>query len=218
MRYNPFRPNGLAPRTVFTGRIEETFALERMLFNTLNENPQHFILHGERGIGKSSLLYIHQLIAGGKIGGLEGRRYNFLIVPVNLESTDTSDSIVRKLGISLRSTCAANARGKDLLQKSWNLLSRFEAAGFKLRDRATDTVQDPTMTLCEAYSRTCEDIKGFYDGILVVIDEADTAPPSANLGAILKNLSERVTFSGNNVLSIGLAGVSNSVTIFTTVT
>ena len=67
MRYNPFRPNGVAPQTVFTGRIEEVLALEQMLFNTLHGNPQHFILHGERGIGKSSLLHIHRLIAEGRL-------------------------------------------------------------------------------------------------------------------------------------------------------
>ena len=50
MRYNPFRPNSLVTPGMFTGRLEETKALERMLFHTKNGNPHYFLLHGERGI------------------------------------------------------------------------------------------------------------------------------------------------------------------------
>jgi Cdc6-like AAA superfamily ATPase len=213
LRFNPFRPNGFAPRTVFTGRIEETVALERMLFNTLNGNPQHFILHGERGIGKSSLLYIHRLIASGRVARADGEAFNFLVVSLNLDSTDTNETIIRKLGLALRTACAAQSRGKEFLKSAWGLLSRFEAAGVKLRDSAGDDSLDPMMALIEAYSKTCEDIRGFYDGILVIIDEADTAPYTAHLGSTLKALSERVALSDNNVLTIGLAGVSNLVGI-----
>lgn len=213
MKFNPFRPNGFAPRTVFTGRIEETLALEQMLFNTLNNNPQHFILHGERGIGKSSLLQIHRMIATGRIPRDDGKQFNFLVVSLNLDSSDTNETIIRKLGLALRTTCAAQSRGKELLKSAWNLISRFEAAGVKLRDSSGEDALDPMMALTEAYSKTCEDIKSFYDGILVIIDEADTAPSSAHLGSTLKALSERVALSDNNALTIGLAGVSNLVGI-----
>ena len=69
------------------------------------------------------------------------------------------------------------------------------------------------MMLSETYSKTCEDLSGYYDGLLLIIDEADTAPSSAHLGSILKTLTERVSYSENNVLTVGLAGVSNLIQI-----
>jgi hypothetical protein len=209
LRFNPFRPNGFAPSTVFTGRIDETLALEKMLYNTLNGNPQNFILYGERGIGKSSLLHIHRMLADGLIQGNRDVRNNFLVVSLNLESTDTHDTLIRKLGISLRSTCAEAAKGRDILKRSLAFLSRFEAAGVKLRDKPLETSSDPLMELVSAYCQTAEEISGSYDGILVIIDEADTAPSSAHLGATLKSLSERLAVCKNNVVCFGLAGVSN---------
>lgn len=213
LRFHPFRPNGFAPSTVFTGRIDESVALEQMLLNTLNRNPQHFILHGERGIGKSSLLYIHRLIATGDLSGIGGQRYNYLVVSINVEPTETAESLIRKLGLSLRVKCASESNGKEFFKTSLEFLSRFEAAGVRLRSKSENAEHDPMMTLAEAYSKTCEDIKGYYDGILLIIDEADTAPASAHLGAILKSLSERVALCHNNVLAIGLAGVTNLISI-----
>ncbi|QMV18801.1 hypothetical protein GOB94_08990 [Granulicella sp. 5B5] len=189
--------------------MEETWALEQMLFNTLNQNPQHFILHGERGIGKSSLLQIHRMLAVGQISGNSDKANNFLVVTLNLEPTDTHESLIRKLGLSLQTTCAAASKGNEVLKKSLDFLLRFEAAGVKLRDKPARQVVDPLLELTNAYCQTVEDIKGFRDGILVIIDEADTAPASAHLGATLKSLSERVALSSNNVLCFGLAGVSN---------
>jgi len=89
MRFNPFRPGGLVTPGVFTGRIEESKSLERMLFNTQHGNPQHFLLHGERGIGKSSLSYMHELAASGMVTPWDGEEFNFLTVSVVLEPSDT---------------------------------------------------------------------------------------------------------------------------------
>src|SRR5260370_16231571 len=98
LRYNPFCPGGLVPPGVFTGRVEELRALERMLFHTKHGNPQHFLLHGERGIGKSSLLYVHNMAASGRIQGWENQKFNFLTITIVLEPSDTYVTIVRKLG------------------------------------------------------------------------------------------------------------------------
>jgi hypothetical protein len=213
MLFNPFRPNSLIPTGLFTGRYDESVALENMLFNTLNGNPQHFLLHGERGIGKSSLLFIHETTAKGRIKAFDGRTFNFLVVSLNLDSNDTYESVIDKLGQGLKLTCAAASKGKEFLKTAWDFLSRFEAAGIKLRPAETGDPHTPLMNLVHAYANSCEDIKGFYDGILILIDEADKAPVAAQLGSILKTLTERVSRSDNSVLAIGLAGVSSLLSV-----
>lgn len=56
LKYNTFRPNNIITPGMFVGRLEEINAIERCLFQAKNGNPQHFLVQGERGIGKSSLL------------------------------------------------------------------------------------------------------------------------------------------------------------------
>lgn len=206
--YNPFRPNSLAPIGMFEGRHEETNALDNMLLNTSLGNPQNFLLHGERGIGKSSLLFVEEMIASGKAPLPSGDRFNFLVVSLNLDINDTYDSVIRKLARGLEVTCSRAARGRETLRDAWSVISRVEGAGFKLRDKKEADSQAPLLDLCDGFSKTCEEVRGFYDGLLILIDEADKAPVSAALGSTLKTLTERVSRCSNNVLSVGLAGTS----------
>ena len=67
MKFNPFVPNGIAYPGMFTGRVNEIETIEHSLFQTKNENPQHILISGERGIGKSSLLFFADLIARGEV-------------------------------------------------------------------------------------------------------------------------------------------------------
>jgi Holliday junction resolvasome RuvABC ATP-dependent DNA helicase subunit len=55
MKFNPFRPNSIATDDLFQGRMDEMLFIEKSLFQTKNEKPQHFLIEGERGLGKSSL-------------------------------------------------------------------------------------------------------------------------------------------------------------------
>jgi hypothetical protein len=64
-RYNPFRPGSVISPGMFVGRIPEIEVAEAALLQTRAENPQHFIVEGERGIGKSSLfLWLDSLAKG----------------------------------------------------------------------------------------------------------------------------------------------------------
>jgi len=71
LKYNPFQPNTMVAPGMFVGRLEEIDAIEQSLFQAKNGNPQHFLIEGERGIGKSSLLL---LISGYAEGVVESHR------------------------------------------------------------------------------------------------------------------------------------------------
>jgi len=65
MKFNPFKPNSIVTPGMFSGRAHELRAIEQCLYQAKHGNPQHFLLEGERGIGKSSLLlFVHQLANG----------------------------------------------------------------------------------------------------------------------------------------------------------
>jgi hypothetical protein len=209
IRFNPFSPGSLVPEGVFTGRIEESKALERMLFNTKNGNPQHFLLHGERGIGKSSLCYIHDLAASGVIIGWENQRYNFLTVSLILEPSDTYETILRKLGSTLRRRLANHNKLQARARDVWDFLKQWEVMGVKFR--TPEAIATPTELLdelVESYSTASAKIGDTFEGILISIDEADKPPASANLGALLKGFTERLARTSSNTICLGVAGVS----------
>ena len=54
---------------MFVGRLDELDTIERALFQSKNGNPQHFLVQGERGIGKSSLFTFVEAIADGRLKG-----------------------------------------------------------------------------------------------------------------------------------------------------
>jgi hypothetical protein len=181
-----------------------------MLFNTQHGNPQHFLLHGERGIGKSSLSYMHEFAASGQIQPWEGERFNFLTVSLLLEPSDTYISIIRKLGSTLRRSLANHNKLEARAKEVWDFLTRWEVMGVKYRE--LDAAVSPSELLdelAESYSTACSRISDTLAGILVLIDEADKPPATANLGALLKGLTERLTRTTPNTICFGLAGISS---------
>jgi hypothetical protein len=213
MRFNPFSPGSLVPNGVFTGRIEESKALERMLFHTKYGNPQHFLLQGERGIGKSSLMHIHQITASGEIPGWEEEKFNFLTVTVILEPTDTYESIVRKLGAGLRRELTNHRKVQHLLGVGWDFLKKWEVLGVKFKTDLQIAPSELLDELVDSYTRARSQTIELTDGILVMIDEADKPGPEANLGSLLKGFTERIARSQQNQISVGIAGVTGIVDV-----
>ncbi len=56
---------------MFAGRYDELVALEKTLFQTKHGNPTHFLIDGERGIGKSSLFLNLRWVSTGEVAALE---------------------------------------------------------------------------------------------------------------------------------------------------
>ena len=61
---DPFFPNRPVQNPeYFEGRKEQVEEAVDALFQTMNNNPKHFLISGDRGIGKSSLLLQIKLIS-----------------------------------------------------------------------------------------------------------------------------------------------------------
>ena len=65
-------------------------------------------------------------------------------------------------------------------------------------------VEELTFAIAESLKNITTEV----DGILILIDEADKPPVSANLGAFVKLLTERLKLRGCNRVCIGLAGLT----------
>ena len=135
---------------------------------------------------------------------------------LDIESSTTDLGLIRRVELGLKREFS-KADPASFLKKCWEFLQRLEACGVSLRD--SEPATDPETLYDEfAYSlaRTTSQITepdaasvfgAKYDGVLLLIDEADNAEKSLRLGAFLKLLSERVHRAGCNRLMIGLAGM-----------
>jgi Cdc6-like AAA superfamily ATPase len=215
-KVNPFAPNSPVHPGMFVGRAAELVKLESCLAQTKAGNPSNFMLTGERGIGKSSLLNYIKHVAEG-MEGLEQTNVSFLAIDTDLDSNVTQLGLVKKIELGLDRALGKTEAARDFLKHSWDFLKRVEAGGLKLRSE--EPVQGDDLLLEEfAYSladvaeRVCR--KGessvfgaHYDGIIILIDEADNASPQLSLGSFCKLLTERLQRRGCTHIAFGLAGL-----------
>ncbi len=207
-RINPFRPGSIVGPGMFAGRAAELRSLARNLQQTKSGTATSFLVQGERGIGKSSLLFYLQELAGRRVVTESGQAFNFLTVSIGLEPTETQESLIAKLGAELKGVATENKRVKQLLANAWEFLKKWEIAGVKYNglnnsNHPADLLRDLISTLVE----TERELGDEFDGLLFLIDEADKAPATAHLGATLKHVTEQLTKRGAEKIAFGLFGL-----------
>ena len=63
---NPFNPNSIVTPTLFAGRNQQVLNVLKKLSNVREGQHASFILHGERGIGKTALAKLIRHISSSK--------------------------------------------------------------------------------------------------------------------------------------------------------
>jgi len=207
-KINTFRPGSVVSPGMFAGRLDEIRSIERGLVQTKAANPFHFIIEGERGIGKTSLLLLLDIIATGKVNIFEKGALNFLVVNVELRSTTDYEDIVDSILLELKREIAETAWLMEMAKRTWGFLSKFEVYGVSFRERETNAHSGKRLDeLTDTLVHLLADAGSKVDGVLILIDEADKPAPSANLGELCKLLTERLTKRGCEKVSIGLSGL-----------
>jgi len=207
-RFNPFRPGALVTPGMFSGRATELAALGKALYQAKNENPDHFVIFGERGIGKSSLLLYMSMAANGEIAAFDDVIFKFLTVSIELTPTTTYSELIKKVGAELSRTIVSHEKAKEVAKSAWEFLSRWEAFGISYKgpekkESAPELLEDLIHTVYKVLSRTAPEI----DGLLLLIDEADKPSADAHLGQFVKLFSEGLNKRACNNFLIGLAGL-----------
>lgn len=209
-KYNPFKPGSIISPGMFTGRFEELTQLEEILFQTKNQNPAHFLIHGERGIGKSSLLFYLQSLASGKIKSFEGERFNFLTLSMDLEPETSYSIMIQRIGNELRKTVSSHQKLKDKFNTVFSFLARWEVMGVKYNSSKEAIANHELLDeLVDSFADASASLSTDFDGILLLIDEVDKPEYTCHLGEFIKLFTERLTKKGINNVSIGLFGISS---------
>jgi hypothetical protein len=197
---------------MFAGRYDELVALEKTLYQTKHGNPTHFLIDGERGIGKSSLLLNLKWVSTGEIAALEhSEKFNFVTVSVCLDSSHTYADIIRAIATELRRQVSEIQELKEFAKSAWDFLKKLEIGGLRYRDEKREDLKDTELVedLAFAISESLKSLASEVDGILILVDEADKPSASANLGAFSKLLTERLKLRGCERVCVGLAGLTD---------
>ena len=214
-RINPFRPNSPVGPGMFVGRLTELQKLEAALLQTKACQPSNFMLTGERGIGKTSLLDYIKDVAIGLIS-IESEKVSFLVIETDVDQNTTQLGLVRKIELGLRKELGKTEKAKKWLSNALEFLKRVEAGGIKINEKGESDadliIEEFAYSLAETVKRVTESsdedtFSAKYDGLLILIDEADNASPNLALGSFTKMLLERIQRQDCEKVMIGLAGL-----------
>lgn len=205
-KYNPFRPNNPIYSGLFAGRLDEIKKIDDALYQTSFGNPTNLLFIGERGIGKTSLLLLTKFFAQGEII-FEEKKHNYLTLQMNLNSDLNQLSFIMKFKNILQREIHKIYKTKKLIDDVWGFVKKLEVTGCKINSDDVSEVQliidDFVYSLVETVEKLKNHKETPKEGIVILIDEADTASKELNLGVFLKNLSETlVSENCNNVLFV----------------
>lgn len=211
MKFNPFRPNSAVAPGMFVGRVDELFAIEQCMLQTKNMNPQHFIILGERGIGKTSLLDYVQAVSNGEYTTLQSNiKFRFLTIFVDLGGCSDKLEIVQKLARGFRSELQSQDDLKELASGVLSWLANWEVLGIKYNQSSSTStfdIEEITEDLIIQISEFCNATHSVLDGVMFLIDEADRPSSYAGLGEYIKFITERLNRKKCYNTLFGLAGL-----------
>ncbi len=141
---------------MFVGRVDELDKLEAQILQTREGQPMNFMLTGERGIGKTSLLDYLKHIAQGRLA-IEKEKVNFLVIETDIDDRTTQLALVKKIELGLRHELSKSEKARSFLASTWHFLERVEAAGVALKEKqipdADLIVEEFSYSLAETVSR-----------------------------------------------------------------
>jgi Cdc6-like AAA superfamily ATPase len=202
---NPFKPTSPVFTGVFAGRLDEIARIEQILAETKSDNPTNLLIVGERGIGKTSLLLLTRALAA-----LDG--HDYLRVNVGIGKKTTAAELARSMSRELQRELNASEPALATLKKLWSFVQRLEVGGTRLREThncTADCFQELIYSISDTVKMVSAD-PGFHspkDGLILFIDEVDSASKELDLGTLLKSLSEKLVAEGCSRLLLVMAGL-----------
>lgn len=220
VRINTFRPSAPIPPSLFVGRSKELTVLRNTLHQVGAGYPSNFMIIGERGIGKSSLLSYLKAIASPDDRnhtsvGTHAMAEPFLVVHVAIDNKTDQLGLILKVEFALQAALARIEKLAAFVRQAWEFVRRVEVAGTKIGSAEPTMSRDLLIeqfisSLATTAERICEpqrEGKPHYRGVILLVDEADAASPELDIGRLLRQVSEGAQMRGCTRLCIGLAGL-----------
>lgn len=197
----------------FEGRTTQVDEIVDALFQVLNNNPKHFIITGDRGIGKSSLLFQIKLLATGN-NALTDRlnidkgcdSFNFITSWVDSVENQSLENLVLNILRDLQGSV------RSFLN---NYKFELDLGGFlQISKKESDD-----KSIADIVNQFCDQIKTAHkslekkdkQGIIIFIDEMDKVSPKTGLASFLKLSTEKLNREGILNVSFACSGITGAV-------
>lgn len=214
IKINPFKPNSPVPIAMFAGRLKEIEALEKGLFQTKNKNPQNFLITGERGIGKSSLLSLIKPTATGHIKRPDYDLFNYIAIDIVISDRTDLVTLIKLINKNIERSVSKIETIRKFLSDTWAFVQRIKVMDSGIEknaeiDNADILIDDFAWSLAETCKRITNPEKGeeAKDGIIFFLDEADNACPNLQIGYFLKVVTELLQKHDCNNIMFIVAGL-----------
>ena len=149
--------------------------------------------------------------------GTRRTKVTFLAIDTDIDSNTTQLGLVGKIELGIQKALGKTEKAREFLRHTWDFLKRIETSAVKIRPGG-ETKSDELLLEQFAYSladvadRVCTETEAStfgarFDGVLILIDEADNASPELSLGSFFKLTTERLQRRGCNHVAFGIAGL-----------
>lgn len=213
-KLNPFKPNSPVPTTMFAGRATEIFTLEKGLHQTRGANSTNFLITGERGIGKSSLMMLFKHLAQGDIETNDFGKFNFVTLNLVISDRTKLVTLIELIQRNLERELGKTDRVKSFLNETWKFVQRIRIMDSGIQRVEGTSEMDLLMDeLASSLAQTCRTVRDAEfdetgkDGIVFLIDEADNACPDLRIGYFFKVLTELLQQHDCNHIMFVVAGL-----------
>lgn len=195
---NPFTPNNPAGIGMFTGRLAEIEEFEKGLFQTKNGFPANFLVTGERGIGKSSLMLYLKYVAQSDIAP-DYDPFNFLIISLSISEKMGLSTLIKLIEKHISRELGKIEAVRSFLTETWSFVQRVKVmdSGISQSEKEAEEellLDDFAYSLANTCNRITNPSKDEKkkDGILFIMDECDNASPDLRLGYFFKAVTENL--------------------------
>lgn len=214
LKLNPFKPNSPVPTAMFAGRVNELRILENGLFRTKNLNASHFLITGERGIGKSSLMLYMKHVSSGSIPSLNNEIFNFLTVNISVSDKMDLVTFIKLIEKHISRELSKIEEIRSFLSATWSFVQRIKVMDSGIDSATKDSesdiiIDDFSYSLCETCKRITRNEMGVNkkDGIVFLIDELDNSSPDLRVGYLFKTVAESLQSNDCNSVMFVIAGL-----------
>lgn len=209
-KINPFKPNSPISIGMFAGRYDELIAIEKGLFQTKNQNPSHYLITGERGIGKSSLLMYMSSVAKGEIDSISHGRFKFLTISTSISDKTDLVTLIKLIERHISRELGKNEAIRKFLSDTWSFIQRLKVMDCGIESSLKEydpdiVIDDFAYSLSETSKRITSEGKpeNKFDGIIILLDECDNASSNIQLGYFIKKVTEDLQrHTCNNVMFV----------------
>ena len=215
---NPFNPNAIVTPTLFAGRSQQVSNVLKKLSNVRVGQHASFILHGERGIGKTALAKLIRHISSSKDPNLF--KLNFATSYYSVERGQSLKTVMESSLNNITDVLHESSL-KQLTDKLGGIFKKgkfsFGAFGMNVGVETTEGKEKQffkdqiVSSLTNLIQSSIGTGKHYFDGILIVIDEIHNIKDLEGAGQIFRNIINTLDVNEKGFFSFLLIGYSDSI-------